>query len=126
MKRDMDLVRAILLALAESDEELWSTSLVSDKYSREIIGYHFLILNEAGLIVANVQAADDDPYYAAVALRLTWEGNDFLDTVRDETIWNKVRSTVGKITSGASFEVFKTVASSLALEAIKLSLREFE
>lgn len=122
MKRDMDLVRTILLALANSDKEVWSTSLVSDKYSREIIGYHFLILDEAGLIVANVRAADNDPYYIAVASRLTWEGNDFLDAVRDESIWKKVRSTIGKITGGASFEVFKTVASSLALEAIRASL----
>lgn len=122
MKRDMDLVRTILLALADSDEPLWSTDLVTDEYSRDVIGYHFLILDEAGLIMANVKAADNDPYYIAVASRLTWEGNDFLDAVRDESIWKRVRSTVGKITGDASFEVFKTVASSLALDAIKSSL----
>lgn len=122
MKRDMDLVRTILLALADSDELLWSTDLVTDEYSRDVIGYHFLILDEAGLIMANVEPAGDDPYYIAVASRLTWEGNDFLDAVRDESIWKRVRSTIGKITGGASFEVFKTVASSLALDAIKSSL----
>lgn len=122
MKRDMDLVRTILLALADSDEPLWSTSLVTDEYSRDVIGYHFLILDEAGLIAASVKAAGDDPYYIAVASHLTWEGNDFLDAVRDESIWKRVRSTIGKITGGASFEVFKTVASSLALDAIKASL----
>ena len=122
MKRDMDLVRTILLALADTDEPLWSTDLVTDDYSRDVIGYHFLILDEAGLIMANVKAADNDPYYIAVASRLTWEGNDFLDAVRDESIWKRVRSTIGKITGGASFEVFKTVASSLALDAIKSSL----
>lgn len=122
MKRDMDLVRTILLALADSDEPLRSTDLVTDEYSRDVIGYHFLILDEAGLIMANVKAADNDPYYIAVASRLTWEGNDFLDAVRDESIWKRVRSTIGKITGGASFEVFKTVASSLVLDAIKSSL----
>lgn len=122
MKRDMDLVRTILFALANSDEPLWSTDLVTDEYSRDVIGYHFLVLDEAGLIVANVKAADNDPYYIAVASRLTWEGNDFLDAVRDESIWKRVRSTISKITGGASFEVFKTVASSLALDAIKASL----
>lgn len=122
MKRDMDLVRTILLALADSDEPLWSTDLVTDEYSRDVIGYHFLILDEAGLIMANVKAADNDSYYIAVASRLTWEGNDFLDAVRDESIWKRVRSTIGKITGGASYEVFKTVASSLALDAIKSSL----
>ena len=118
MKRDMDLVRTILLALADSDEPLLSTDLVTDEYSRDVIGYHFLILDEAGLIMANVKPAGDDPYYIAAASRLTWEGNDFLD----ESIWKRVRSTIGKITGGASFEVFKTVASSLALDAIKSSL----
>lgn len=122
MKRDMDLVRTILLALADSDEPLRSADLVTDEYSRDVIGYHFLILDEAGLIMANVKAADNDPYYIAVASRLTWEGNDFLDAVRDESIWKRVRSTIGKITGGASFEVFKTVASSLVLDAIKSSL----
>ncbi len=122
MKRDMDLVRTILLALADSDEPLLSTDLVTDEYSRDVIGYHFLILDEAGLIMANVKPAGDDPYYFAVASRLTWEGNDFLDAVRDESIWKRVRSTIGKITGDASFEVFKTVASSLALDAIKSSL----
>lgn len=122
MKRDMDLVRTILLARADSDEPLWSTDLVTDEYSRDVIGYHFLILDEAGLIMANVKAAENDPYYIAVASRLTWEGNDFLDAVRDESIWKRVRSTIGKITGSASFEVFKTVASSLALNAIKSSL----
>ena len=122
MKRDMDLVRTILLALADSDEPLLSTDLVTDEHSRDVIGYHFLILDEAGLIMANVKPAGDDPYYIAAASRLTWEGNDFLDAVRDESIWKRVRSTIGKITGGASFEVFKTVASSLALDAIKSSL----
>ena len=122
MKRDMSLVRIILLALSESDEPIKSDDPAFGEYPKALVGYHFQLLDEAGLIVASVQAADNDPYYFAIASRLTWEGNDFLDSVRNESIWEKVRSTIGQATGTASFEVFKNVASSMALEAIKAFL----
>lgn len=122
MKRDMSLVRTILLALSETDDPISSDDLAFEEYPKALVGYHFQLLDEAGLIVARVQAADNDPYYFAIASRLTWEGNDFLDAVRDESVWEKVRSTIGQATGSASFEVFKNVASSLTLEAIKAFL----
>lgn len=122
MKRDMDLVRDILFALLASDKELWSASFFSAKYSRKYLAYHFLILDEAGLLVANVQATNNDPYNIAVASHLTREGTDFLDAEHDESIRNMVRSSIGKTIGGTSFQVFKVVAPSLALEATKASL----
>lgn len=122
MKRDMDLVRAILFALTASDEELWSTSFFSARYFWEYISHHFLILDEAVLLVANVQAANNDLYNITMASRLTREGNHFLGAEHDKSIWNKVRSSIGKITGATSFHVFKTVASSLAIEATEASL----
>lgn len=122
MKRDMELVRTILFILSESEEPIYATDSAFGKYPNSLVGYHFQILDEAGLIVASVRGGDNNPYYFAAASRLTWEGNDFLDAIRDDSIWKRVLSTIGKVTGGASFEVFKTVASSLALEAIKAAL----
>lgn len=89
MERDMDLARIILLTLAESDKPIDAGDPIFKGYPRSLVGYHFQILNEACLIVANVHGADNDPYYFATASRLTWEGNDFLDAIRDESIWKK-------------------------------------
>lgn len=122
MIRDTDLVRDILFAVSASDKELWSASLFLAKYSQKYLTYHFLILDEAGLLVANVQAANNDPYNIAVASHLTWEGTDFLDAEHDESIRNMVRSSIGKTIGSTSFQVFKAVAPSLALEATKASL----
>lgn len=122
MKRDMSLVRTILFTLSESDDSISSDDPAFGGYPRAVVGYHFQILDEAGLIVASVQAADNNPYYFAIASRLTWEGNDFLDAIRDESIWEKVRSTIGQATGTASFEVFKNVATSMAIEAVKAFL----
>ena len=54
MKRDMDLVRCILIILSNSDEEVRSDDPAFEAYSRQLVGYHFQILDEAGLIDAVV------------------------------------------------------------------------
>jgi len=119
MKRDMELVRIILLAIADSNEPIEASRIANEKYSANLVGYHFQILNEAGLIVASVSAAGNNPYYFASASRLTWEGNDYLDAIRDESIWRRIKSAVAKATGTTTFDVVKTLASSLSLEAIK-------
>ena len=119
MKRDMELVRIILLAIADSNEPIEASRIANEKYSANLVGYHFQILNEAGLIVASVSAAGNNPYYFASASRLTWEGNDYLDAIRDESIWRRIKSAVAKATGTTTLDVVKTLASSLSLEAIK-------
>ena len=119
MKRDMELVRIILLEIADSNEPIEASRIANERYSANLVGYHFQILNEAGLIVASVSAAGNNPYYFASASRLTWEGNDYLDAIRDESIWSRIKSAVAKATGTTTLDVVKTLASSLSLEAIK-------
>ena len=52
MKRDMDLVREILLALEAQEEAFSPQRLEIDGYSAEQIGYHCYIMDEAGLLEA--------------------------------------------------------------------------
>ena len=40
MKRDMDLVRTILLEASASQEMLDASYFVNDQYSLEMVGYH--------------------------------------------------------------------------------------
>jgi DNA-binding transcriptional ArsR family regulator len=49
MKRDLDLVRKILEKLEEKPEEI-TQQLKIDNYSDSEIMYHFIIMDEAGLI----------------------------------------------------------------------------
>ncbi len=41
---------------------------------------------------------------------MTWEGHDFLDAIRNDTIWNRVKATVTEKGGGASVEVMKEIA----------------
>ena len=87
MKRDMDLVREILLAVEEEPSYRSKINLEIAGHSREEVSYHVLLLAEANLIEAEVsarQAAEHKPK------RLTWEGHEFLEAIRQETRWKKV------------------------------------
>lgn len=110
MKRDMDLVRDILSQLAESDGEVDARTFVGDGRDLQLVAYHFQIMQEAGLIEANLQRAFGGSYVLAEAVRLTWEGNDFLASVSSNKVWAKVKSDIAKHSVDAPFSVIKQLA----------------
>ncbi len=92
MKRDMELIRKILLAVEISppDEDL--ENLTFEGYKYEEIQYHAWLLINAGL----AQGFETHPGYSPgpVVRSLTWAGHEFLDTARDERRWKKVTGTL--------------------------------
>ncbi|MCR4944619.1 MAG: DUF2513 domain-containing protein [Clostridium sp.] len=117
MKRDMDLVRLILLKI---EEDYKSTALYNIKiegYDNETVAYHCKIMKEAGLISAyNSQYADNSLYGFGVG-GLTWEGNDFLDKVRDNSRWKKIKDTATKKGLPLILDVIKQIADTVIAAA---------
>lgn len=105
MKRDLDLVRSILLSMEASDHGFAVTLPVVDGFTVEEVGYHVHLMGQAGLIsvLDNTTVVDKSP--SALPLSITWAGHDFLDSVKDETLWNKAKSMVLKPAAGVAFEV---------------------
>lgn len=120
MKRDMNLVRAILLAVESCAEPyVSSASLPMDDWDRAAVLLHLDLMIDAGLIdgeFTEYSGGIGDAYVR----RLTWDGYDFLDNVRNEEVWAETRSTIGSKLGSASFDVVKAVASALALKALGL------
>ena len=46
---------------------------------------------------------------ACIDLELTWDGHDFLDSVRDPTVWERTREGAKKL-GGVSLDVFVDLA----------------
>jgi hypothetical protein len=97
MKRDMELIRAILLEV-EGETPPPDTSHWNNKQK----AYHAALLLDAGL----VKGSAFENYYQkekrAVELhRLTWQGHEFLDATRDSKIWKLAKEKVLK--PGASW-----------------------
>lgn len=77
---------------------------------------------EAGLIEATIQSGGNDPYYFVRARRLTWEGNDYLDAIRSESVWGETKQAISDSVGSVSFDVVKEVARAIALKAISAGL----
>jgi len=114
MKRDMDLVRAILLATEEAPPGRPVTGI--DGYDELDYAYNAGLMEQAGLVEAAVVRASGAGPVAARINSLTWGGHDFLDAVRSDSIWAKTKTRVAETVGTASFEVVKAIAVSIALK----------
>ncbi len=113
MKRDMDLIRKILLKVEELDVLNYGQScqIMIEGYDDPIVNYHIGLLAEAGLLEAKPVRALGFPNTFMIT-KLTWEGHDFIDTARNDTVWKKAKEHIsekfGKL-EGVSFDVLKGV-----------------
>lgn len=100
MKRDMDLVRSILIEMEKWTPQQRGSEIHIEGYTPEQITYHIGLMNEAGLL----KAADANSFdgEAWIAIKILWDGHEFLDAARSDTVWNNAKqhalSTAGVIT----------------------------
>ena len=94
MKRDMELVRLILLKIEEEYRSTAIYNLNISGYDMETVAYHCKILNEAGLISDYGARYSDKSVWSFDVGSLTREGNDFLDKIRDNSQWKKVKDVI--------------------------------
>jgi hypothetical protein len=97
MKRDMDLVRQILLIIEDSPTPWIEGYLEVPGYERGPVTHHLHLLKEAGYIQA-YEATDANTEYGFMMqdASLTWQGHEFLDEVRDVEIWKKTKAGAAK------------------------------
>ncbi|MCG3148058.1 MAG: hypothetical protein PCFJNLEI_01500 [Verrucomicrobiae bacterium] len=110
MKRDMNLIRLLLL-LVEGEEPKPDLS----GYTQEQQAYHMAKLIEANLVLGDVSRDNNGMAVGAVATELTWQGHEFLDAARNETIWKKVAGKVAK----AGVEVGLPVLQQMLTDTLK-------
>ena len=113
MKREWDLVRSVLLRLegAPAGTMVMATDFGPD-YDDQIVSYHMAMMKDAGLIDARVMVGQG-VYMRGIALALKWEGHEFLDGIRKDESWDKVKSTAKSKGVDRTFDVIKTGAKFL-------------
>lgn len=90
MQRNWDVVRQILLQLEEIENTI--TFLHENQvtgYEPELVAYHMQLLGEANLIKASCSISTTGCLECA-AHRMTWSGHEFLDHIRQDTVWAQV------------------------------------
>jgi len=117
MKRDMDLVRLILL---EIEKEYVSTAIYDleiEGYDMATVAYHCKILYENGMISDYGALNAEDGISEFGVGSLTWDGNDFLDKIRDDSQWERIKETVKKKGLPLVLETIKTIANAFVTAA---------
>ena len=68
------------------------------------VNEHIELLVEAGLLKGEVKRTHDGRAIVMIS-RLTWAGHDFLDSIKDETLWQKAQASILKPVGGVAFDV---------------------
>lgn len=113
MVRDWELIRKILTIVEQKETTHLSLTPDSiDGYESTIVSYHIYIMKEAGLIEAKCHKPSNASI-TCFAFSLTWNGHEFLDKIRDESVWTKVKSTIKDKGIELSFDVIKVAATKI-------------
>lgn len=119
MKRDMDLIRKILLSV-EENPTAEIKEVIIEGYNKEQIHYHIEKLIEAGYLrSASYSSIDGISYYKNVSLK--WNGHEFLDASRSETIWNKAKTMINETGGSFTIDILLTVLRTLTLSQLGIT-----
>ena len=106
MKSDMDLVRNLLFLI--EDTKIGEVLKVPDDMDREVVAYHLKIMEQAGYVINKIRYADNKPYL--IYSEITWDGQELLDSIKNESVWRKVKDVVKENGGNVSYEILKEVA----------------
>jgi hypothetical protein len=115
MQRDLELVRKILFALEAKPHPKAVKTLEIDGYDDLSIRYHLNLLAQAKLIDYEPELTKTGRIINVIAFNPSWLGYEFLDSVRNDAVWKKVKAQASEKGTALPFDVLK----SLALEAVK-------
>lgn len=122
MKRDIDLVRKLLIYLEEKPNDKIVKDLELDGFTKEEVQYHFILMDQAGLIRCekSISSTTSDRVIRVYPFSLTWQGHEFLEASRNDTFWNKAKEIVKSKCGALSFDVVKALLISMAKESVGL------
>lgn len=124
MKRDMDLVRKLLLFVEEhgNDRHDWINDVPIEGYTEEQITHHIWLLGDGGYMEFIDNSCDDGTCFLPRCL--TWRGAEFLDAVRRQDIWQQTLDLAkrgGTESISAVFEIAKALVQKKLEKMLQLS-----
>ncbi|MCY3972441.1 MAG: DUF2513 domain-containing protein [Acidobacteria bacterium] len=118
MKRDLQLIKEILLYVEEHAEEgaapIGRIDLEGEYSQPQIAGHVQLLLIDAGFVDGKICRTHTSGSSYLVS-RLTWSGSEFLDDARDERVWKRVLREVGY---SASVSLVKVMLEKVRVELL--------
>lgn len=117
MKRDMDVVRKLLMKIEEvyepGQKRISVSELMIDGYDAQTVVEHLMLMRDAGLLQDIVAKTYVTGSTIVSVGNLTNKGYDTLEDFRNDTVWNKTKDVVKEKGLPMVIDVFKDVASTI-------------
>ena len=123
MKRDFDLVRRLLFLLeakADMSPFLWTDPPELEGYREEEIKYHLILLYQGGLVDGEPMRSttSDRIIDMGAVFSLTWEGHEFLEKIRSDATWEKIKQKARSTGWNLTFQALSAIASWYLQQAV--------
>lgn len=125
MKRNPEIIRNILLACerAKPLEQLSNADVECDSGQEWEVSEHIRLLDEAGFIRATISKELNPQSPPTCYIRgITWDGYEYLDTIRDPEIWSKTKGSLAKVGGTLSIELIMAIAKHAVREKLGLEV----
>jgi len=130
VKLDLDCIRDVLL-FVEANQRFNSSGLLRPitleklvnglpVYDPDLVLYTCQKLDEGGYLVFSAHYASDSLYDAWVS-EITFQGHEFLETIRPESVYKKTKSIILKV-GGFTLDFVKDIATKVLAEVINAQL----
>ena len=120
MKRDFELIRKLLMFFEEKQSHAQVAVPPMDGYDDTTIKAHLVLLYEAGLLDCEpVRSTTSDRVIYVIPFDLSWDGHEFLDKIRNETVWRSIRDVIASKGGSVAFSVLNQLATRFAMEVIR-------
>ena len=122
MKRDIDLIRLILLKLEAMKPDEYGKPIKIDGYDQNIVNYHAWYLDEEGFIDSTFIKVDQAPFGIAgvIPRRIKERGYEFLDAARNPNVWEKMRQAMKEKSLSLTLEVAQDVLKGYVTKKLNL------
>jgi DNA-binding transcriptional ArsR family regulator len=107
MKRDMDLIREVMIEIEKNPDPMTTADIDLTDYSPLEISYHIMLLAEHGFVRAVDFSSNDGLEWKA--MRLTFDGHEFLDAARSDTVWRTAKEKIVSATGVITLEALKVM-----------------
>ena len=125
MRLDIDCVRDVMLELEGFPIGSFHVSSFKEsieKYGYDAVVYTLTKLIEADFINAGGDRTMDGLFHIGSIVDLTFQGHQFLEAIREKSVWLKTKSILSRI--GASgFSLVSQVATSILTDAASTYLK---
>lgn len=130
MKIDQEYLKNLLIAFEDSDGPETNIRELNESgfnFSEQKFIFHMRLLDDKNLISRTdgqlgfgfYTGADDGGSWAVIPLRLTAQGHDFIQALRQKEVWNSVKENFKDVGITTLVDVSKELAKGFALKQAK-------